>query len=268
MRTRSSLALNGIELHSIDAAIYVRGVDEASPSRNILAGAKGTGEGQFVNKISRQYRDISVRFAIWATKYQIARRAEIVQRVNAWAAPGGILTVNYRDGQQMRVKCTQLAAMKTDDWNEEYQISFRAYEVPYWENTDRTQISVTTASQYAYLNYPGSAEGKLSFTGSNTSGYACNRIIIGTVDGNNNFLTKFDLSSLDLVNNETIVADYDERDILRIRIRNSVGEYRSALGRRTPDSSDDIRLKYGSNKLSIWSHQSLAWNIYTYGRFE
>ena len=48
MRTRISVALNGIELHSLDGGIVLQGVDEGAASWNISAGNRAGNAGQHV----------------------------------------------------------------------------------------------------------------------------------------------------------------------------------------------------------------------------
>ena len=57
MRTRISVALNGAELHAIDAAIVLQGVDEGAASWNITAGNRAGNDGQHVNGVEKRYRD-------------------------------------------------------------------------------------------------------------------------------------------------------------------------------------------------------------------
>ena len=51
MRTRISVALNGIELHSLDGGIVLQGVDEGAASWNISAGNRAGNAGQHVTSV-------------------------------------------------------------------------------------------------------------------------------------------------------------------------------------------------------------------------
>lgn len=263
MRTRISVALNGIELHSIDSAIVLQGVDEGAASWNISAGNRAGNAGQHVNSVEKRYRDVVVSFAI-AEKRDLIRRSDIIQRICAWAAEGGDLTISYRDRQKLRVICAQMPAVKTlTKWAESYSITFRAYDIPFWQNMDRESVTISAGtSGSATLRVKESAGGKLSFEATNGSGSTVDAVSV-TANGNSLIF-----ASLGLANGEKLIVDYDEKDIQRLRIKNTSNVYRSVLAKRTVASNDDIPLKYGVNSISVTSGAALSWNLYTYGRWE
>lgn len=262
MRTRISAALNGEELHSLDSAIVMQGVDEGAASWNISTGGRAGNVGQHVNRIEKRYRDVIVNFAI-AEMRDMIRRADILQRVCAWAAGGGDLTISYRDRQKLRVVCASLPAVKSlDQWAETYSITFRAYEVPFWVSMDATTATISAGtSGSASMRLKESAGGKLCFEASNGSGGTVDSVSVGANGKSIIF------SGLGLGNGEVLVGDYDGKDIQRLRIR-SGGSYRSVLNKRTTGSDDDILLKCGANTISVSSGAALSWNLYTYGRWE
>ena len=260
MRTKISVALNGIELHSIDGAIVLQGVDESAPNWNITAGNRAGNSGQRITGFEKRYRDITVSFAI-AEKTDLIRRADIIQQVCAWAAAGGDLTVSYRDRQRLRVVCAALPAVKTlTKWAEAYSITFRAYQVPFWESMDEESVTINAGtSGSATLRIRETGGGKLSFVATNGSGSTVNSV---TISANGKTMT---FASLGLANGEKLIGDYDENDIQRLRILNG-STYRSVLNKRT--GADDILLKYGGNTVSLTSGSALSWKIYTFGRWE
>ena len=260
MRTRISVALNGIELHSIDGAIVLQGVDEAAPNWNITAGNRAGNSGQHLNGIEKRYRDVTVSFAI-AEKSDLIRRADIIQQVCAWAAAGGDLTVSYRDRQKLRVVCAALPAVKTlTKWAEAYSITFRAYQVPFWESMDEESATISAGtSGSATLRLQETGGGKASFEATNGSGSTVDSV---TISANGKTMT---FASLGLANGEKLIGDYDGKDIQRLRILNG-STYRSVLDKRT--GADDILLNYGENTISVTSGAALSWKIYTFGRWE
>lgn len=263
MRTRISVALNGIELHSIDGGIVLQGVDEGAASWNISTGSRAGNAGQHVNSVEKRYRDVIVSFAI-AEKRDLIRRSDIIQRVCAWAAAGGDLTVSYRDRQKLRVICAQMPSVKTlTKWAESYSITFRAYDIPFWQSMDAESAAISAGtSGSATLRVKESAGGKLSFEATNSSGSTVNAVSV-TANG-----CSLAFSSLGLASGEKLIVDYDEKDIQRLRILNASNVYRSVLAKRTVESNDDIPLKYGANTISVTSGAALSWNLYTYGRWE
>lgn len=263
MRTRISVALNGIELHTIDSAIILQGLDEGAASWNITAGSRAGNAGQHVNSVEKRYRDVIVTFAVSEIR-DLIRRSNIIQRVCAWAAAGGDLTVSYRDRQKLRVICQQLPAVKTlTKWAESYSITFRAYDIPFWQSMDRESATISAGtSGSATLAVKESAGGKLCFEATNGSGSTVNAVNV-TANGNSLIF-----ASLGLANGEKLIVDYDEKDIQRLRIKNTSDVYRSVLSKRTTASNDDVLLKCGANTISVTSGAALSWNLYTYGRWE
>lgn len=263
MRTRLSVALNGVELHSIDPAICIQRIGEESPQMEASAGNRAGGDGQHLNSLTRKTDDISVQFGIDLPKRETLHRAEILQQVNAWASVGGDLSVNYRDRQKMRVRCVSLPEIDgVDRWTENYEIRFRAYETPYWQSMDRESVTATAGTAVnTTLSVRETAGGKLSISAANSSGSTVNEFAIAA---NNRH---FAFENLGLANGETLVIDYDERDIQRIGIISSGGVFRSAIAKRTVTSNDDILLNFGLNQISMTADAAVALTAYTYGRW-
>ena len=261
MRTRLSAALNGVELHSVDPAIYIQRVNEGAPGMDVSAGNRSGNVGQHLNGIYRKTLDVDVVFSVNVPKRETARRANILQQVSAWAAAGGDLTVNYRDRQKLRVRCVSFPEISgIDQWTDNYTLTFRAFQVPYWVSQDAESATISAGtSGSATLRLRESAGGKLCFEATNGSGSTVNAV---TVSANGKTIT---FSSLGLANGEKLIGDYDNNDIQRLRILNG-GTYRSVLDKRT--GADDVPLKYGGNTVSVTSGAALSWKVYTYGRWE
>ena len=263
MRTRLSAALGGIELHSIDPAIYIQRINEGAPGIEVSAGNRAGNSGQHVNGIQRKTMDVSIQFSINLPKTEILRRAEILQQVNAWAAAGGNLTVNYRDRQKLRVKCISYPGIDgIDRWTENYEIQFRAFPIPYWQSMDAESVSISaTASGNTAMWIRETGGGLICCEATNSSGSTVDTAAIAA-NGRN-----FTFSSLGLANGEKLRCDYDDDGIQRIRIQASGGTWRSAMAARATISNDDILLNPGQNTVYVSSGAALAWQIWTYGRW-
>lgn len=263
MITRVSAALNMTDLSSVDPAIVLQSVKESPPVIEVTAGNRAGLDGQYIQRISKKTRDVTISFGILIPKTDPFNRAAVLQRVCAWAAAGGDLTVSYRDRQKLRVVCVELPEVAgVDQWTDVYSITFRAYAVPYWQSMDRESANLSaTSSGSGTLTVKESGGGKLSFNAYNSSGSTCDTV---TVTANGKSIA---FSDLGLANGETLVVDYDDRDIQRLRIANS-GTYRSVLAKRTAASADDIPLTFGANAFAVSAGKALAWELYTYGRWE
>ena len=263
MRTRVSAALNGIELGELDDSILIQRVVEPTPSWNVNATGKATLIGQRYTGTEQRTRDVQVLFAIREMR-DYARRDEVLDAVRAWAAPGGELSLNYKGRKRLRVICSAMPAVNgIDQWAENYTVTFRAVEQPLWENMDPDVANLSArTSGSATLAVRGSAGGKLCVEAKNTSGSTCNAV---TVTANGRSIS---FATLALANNETLVMDYDEREIQRLRIKNSGGVLRSVIAKRTEASADDILLNAGTNTVTVSSGAALTWKLYTYGRWQ
>ena len=86
------VALNGVQLDSVDHRILVQGVDESAGKDQLSAVSVFGGVGQRVTNRHRDYLDVTVRFSLKIKKNDMQARSDVFERVNAWAAPGGWLS--------------------------------------------------------------------------------------------------------------------------------------------------------------------------------
>lgn len=263
MRTRLSAALDGIELHGIDPAICIQRIREDAPGIEISTGNRAGGSGQHLNSLKRKTMVVSIQFGIDLPKRETLRRAEILQQVSAWAQAGRNLTVNYRDRQKLRVRCTGLPEINgIDRWTENYEIEFRTMEIPFWQSMDRTSVSISaTASGNTEMRIRETGGGLLCCEAVNGSGSTVDTAAIA-VNGRN-----FTFAGLGLANGETLRCDYDEDGIQRIRILGTGGVWRSAMAARHPISHDDLILQPGQNTVYVSSGAALSWTVWTFGRW-
>jgi len=267
MRTRVSVALNRIELHSLDPSIIIHGVQEQAPNWNITTGTKAGGMGQFVNGIEKRYREVTVKFAI-NERRDLQKRMQVLQEVAGWAANGGDLEVSYREQQRLRVVCAQLPAIENiTGWTDDFTIVFRAYRVPFWESEVKEQVSVTASTNsYGTLMIRETGGGKLCAIGTNNSGSGATSVFIAN-SASYNGITMESSDPVLIPNGSSIVFDYDENDLQRIRKLTGTA-YSSILKYRSADSDDAIILKQGENSIHVVSDVAMNWTLYTYGRWE
>ena len=244
------IALNGVQLDQVDSSVVIRGIDIAAGKDGISAEAVYGGAGSWVTSRHRDSLDITVRFAIRLKKGQEARRSQVLEDACSWAAGGGWLTVGSKEGRQI---CVIAASLPGDadarDWTREYAIIFRAYGVPYWQETEGFNLrGVMTDTGSWPLTVSGNTDTVCDFYYQNGSG-----AIIGQMDIACSGST-FHLVGLGLRNGESLeITHVDDggRSWLQIQIKSTGGVYRSAMGCRTPDSSDDLRIGHGRSVLTV-----------------
>jgi hypothetical protein len=235
------VALNGAELDEIHEAIVIRAVDVQAGKDNISAVSGAAGNGQRVTARRRDTLDVIVKFALDIRRDDLQARSEALEAVNAWAAAaldGAWLTVSWKPGRRLRVRLAQ-APGEGDlwKWTEDFQITLRAYEVPFWEDEDETAdtgLPGLTASQ-KIVQIPGSAPPAVAAELKNTSGMTLNTAAVSI--GENTM--RFD--DLQLQADETLVIDHTDSGLLRIRIRSGSGLFRSVMANRLPESADDFQ---------------------------
>ncbi|MBQ8202215.1 MAG: hypothetical protein IJZ74_10685 [Clostridia bacterium] len=152
MITRYACALNQIPLDSLDTCIHITDLTELSPKHRIVTAAT---PGNGLRLLRRTRDSLTVRVSFILHEYDTVRRRNVLQKVYAWASPGGTLTVSDRPGQQLTVICEKLPAMSALTWLDEMSIDFTACEIPFWEASQRTAV---TTSDNALLTLPGTAD--------------------------------------------------------------------------------------------------------------
>ena len=261
------VALDGVELDQANSAIVIRGIESGDGKENFGAVSTAGGCGQRVTNHHRDTMDIVVRFAILIRKNNLAGRAEALENVNTWAARaahGAWLTVNYKTNRRAWVTLVQAPGEGSLwEFNKEFSITFRAYEVPYWQEAEATEVSEIEAgtSGTGYVTSPGNADTVADVEMTNEGSATVDGLTV-TVDGNS---LVFD--DLGLAVGETLVIDHADNGLLRIRILDSEEQYRSAMSARLPESADDLYCRSGTRYVSFEADYACSMTVSCKGRF-
>ena len=254
-------ALNGVELDSIDSRILIQGIEEAEGKDQISAVSLFGGVGQRITNQHRDTLDVTVRFSIRQKKSDMQARSDVFEKVNAWAAAGGWLTVNYKADRRLRVICAKYPTAGDQwNWTNTYAIVFRAYAIPYWQQAEPGKLTATGSSITRQFGVAGSVKTVMDISFKNTSGATCATF---TVSAGGSTIA---LTGLDLANGETLHIDHTEDGLLRIRIQ-SGSSYRSALGKRTTASSDDLWVNHGNVTVTVTAQRTGSLTMSCAGRF-
>lgn len=261
MVLKHRVALDGIELDSIDNRIIITKVEEPDGKEQFSAVSLWGSSGSRVTELHRDHLDVTVKFVIRIRKRDMAGREEVLEKVNAWACAGGWLTLNYRENRRIRVFMLQAAGMGDAwNWTKEFSITFRACGVPYWQETFGPVVEKRNASSGSLVfGVNGSAEGVVNVTFKNTSGSTINTFSISTPESSLAF------TGLGLANGETLEISHPDnglRSLLAVRIGN-----RSALACRTPASSNDLTVKPGTKTITYNAGGAGNINVSCCGRF-
>lgn len=267
MRLSRRIALDGVQLDGLDGRILISEVYEMPADRTATAASiyDGTGDdtGSRVNNVHRNTKKVRCKFRINYKRTFMEERADLLDKITGWCLNGGMLTIGARPGQRMQVRCQQEPEVgDLRDWTREYSIVFEANEKPYWENTtEETAESRTAASGSVSLEVKGNLPNVLNMTISNKSGSKINKMTISAGE------YKFEFTDLELAANEQLVIDHTGKQVLRIRIRNAAGSYRSAMVKRTENSDDELRVKPGQVTVSYTADRAVILQARCRGRY-
>lgn len=265
MQLRHRVALDGMQLDSVDSRIMISRIETGEGKDNVQSVSLADNSvGSRVTSIHRDSIDITIKFRIRLKKRRMEEREEVVEKVNAWAMNGGWLTTNYKTNRRIRVfRAKPAVAGDPWEWTKEYAVVFRACGVPYWqEQTPTTMRQQNVSSANMTIGISGSDKTVMEAEFKNTSGSTCNTFSINTGESNMVF------TDLGLANGETLVIDHDDngkRCLLRLRIRSAGGVYRSVLDKRT--GSDDLDVTPGIKNVSVSAGNAGTITISCSGRY-
>lgn len=252
-------ALGGVQLDSLDSRIIITGIDEAAGKETITAVSTGAGPGQRVTLRKRETLDVTVRFAMKIKNSSMSARSTLLDTVNAWAGPGGWLTLGHRDGKRLNVLLAQAPGGGDQyQWTNDYTILFRAYGVPYWEDSTETTQTLSSGSvQSGFITVPGNTETVGEVTVKNISGSTISTV---NVQMGSSLMT---FGSLSLANGSSLVIDHiHTADLYCVRAK--IGST-SVLGKRS--GADDFYVNPGTQGISVSASGSVQATYSVRGRY-
>ncbi len=175
------------------------------------------------------------------------RRMAVLQRLMAWGRRGGALRTEDRPGKMLRVGPARLLTeVSTLHWADGLQICFTAAPFPFWQDAapQRLQLSGTDESDEVFA--PGYAADALV-----SARIAANAAVTQmTLSAGS---SRIALTGLSLADGQTVSLGWtDDRHIFFIR-NETTGA--GLLGRRTADSSDELRLPAGrKGQIAVWAN--------------
>ena len=254
------VALNNVWLDELDERINIKAINEGAGKETISAQSAASGYGQRVTNRHRDTLDVTVQFSLLIGPDEMQARSTLLERINGWAAEGGYLKVNYKAGRRLRVLCVQApGAGDQFEWTTVYQITFRAYGVPYWEDEAETLIvgkSTATSGQFS-LTVPGNTDTVCNIYVLNVSGATINNLQV-IVRGKEMLFSSLGLGGNQKL--EIVHTDTGEFAYLEIKIGNN-----SVLHRRT--GADDFIVKPGANAIGFTADRAVTVMAGVRGRY-
>lgn len=250
------VALGGVQLDELHERIVVLGVDPGIPEESISTVSRMGGFGQRVTGDHFETLDVTVTYGIDVPKKQMELRRQIFEAVNAWARNCGWLTVNWMPNRRMYAdKAVLPSSGDMWDWTKKYEIVFRAYNVPFWQDEIPNQAarSLISSGSTAVI-VGGNVQSVLDVEFRNRSGMQINNFSISA--GGNTLV----LSNLGLGGSETLAFSHGTDGLLRITAGG-----RSVMDRRT--GADDLYVNPGTANVSISTERSGDLTVRNYGRY-
>jgi hypothetical protein len=258
MQLKRRVALGGVQLDSLDNRILITGIDEAAGRETISAVSLGGAPGQRVTNRRRDTLDITVKFAMNIKNSDMSGRSTLLDKVNAWARPGGWLTVGHRSGKRLYVALAQAPGGGDQfNWTNDYTVVFRAYETPFWEDTTAVTDSAEGTSCSGTVTVPGSAETVAEVTVKNLSANPLTTVSL-SVNGHT-----MAFSGLSIATNGTLVIDH-ERSGGAYFLRAKVGSA-SVLAKKT--GADEFVCQPGNNSWSSTTNVNALVTVSVKGRY-
>ena len=250
------VALGGVQLDELHERIVVLGVDPGTPEESISTVSRMGGSGQRVTGAHWETLEVTVSYGIDIPKDQMELRRQIFDAVNAWALRRGWLTVNWLPNRRMYVdKVVLPSSDDVRDWTRKYDITFRSYNVPFWQDEIPNQAARSLISSGSTaLIVGGTVQSVVDADFRNRSGMTINNF---SISAGGNTIT---LSNLGLGGSETLSFSHGTDGLLRIKAGN-----RSVLDRRT--GADDLYVNPGTVSVSISTERSGDLTVRNYGRY-
>lgn len=268
-KTAHEANLGGVNLSSVDSSIIVLGCSAEAGKDTLSAQAVSGRGGQRITGATRDYIEATVKFGILCRRSNMNSRSAIFEKAISWAAAArdanAWLKFGQKPGRQLRVRLSSLPAEGDPwEWNKEYSITFRACEVPYWQDTSYTTVTQSSGTSLSQsITVPGSARTVAELTYVNNSSSTCDTLSISTGAATMNF------TGLGILAGETFQIIHTADGVLRIRIKNSSDVYRSVFAKRTAlTSDDDLWIMPGSRTVTGTAQRTGSWTISCRGRYE
>ena len=235
MRSRYLAALDGVELSAIAPEIIVTDITHNAPVREVRASDIAGRNGKLYTRTVTSSTGVTVSFEIHTP--DVRRRAAIMEDVQRWAMPGGVLTTSDRPDRVLRVVCESPPTVgSAQKWTGVCSIGFVAYAVPFWEDEAPRRVSIT-GNGSKNLFVPGfAAPASVEATVKNTGSGAISSVTLTAGD------TSMTFNGLSLGTGQTLTLAHDARGLLTARIGGT-----SVLDKRTAASSDELELEPGRN---------------------
>lgn len=235
--------MNGQDLADAAPGLHLLDIAENAPERQLTAADPAVGQGQRLLRLRRTQLTVTLTVALAERRFD--RRADLLDRLRAWAADGW-LEISPRPAQRLNCVLTEAPGLESAwQWAQPVTLTYAALNPPCWqalrEAVTRTGPGLLCTARHC----PGGTAGPvpLNFRLRNEGPGILTRADVSCRETG----TRFSLRGLSLHAGETLAADHTPEGLLTLTAGTG-----SALHTRTADSADELLLLPGrSNTLTV-----------------
>ena len=256
------VALGGVQLDEIHERIVIRSVDTSVPHEDVQAVNRMGGWGQRMTGNHWETLEVTVNAAIDVPKTNLALRREIFEAITAWAMRKGWLTVSYLPERRLYVdKVVVPSSGDLWQWTNEFPITFRAYNVPFWQDTNQGTLTVNSITKGdRTIEVTGQMPTVLNVTLENISGQ--NIAMANVTAGKSKIL----LSGLTFGGGSTLTISHGNDDLLRVKVK--TGDTSSSVyAKLQAGSTDLLQVNPGTVTVGIECSRAVKATVSWYGRY-
>ena len=250
-------ALNGIQLDELYGRIVIRGIELGAPEESIDAASLLGGAGQRILRRHADALNVVVRWAMDEPGKDLINRRRIYEYVCKWARQKGWLTVNFMPDRRLYVDAVKFSGAELFNWTDDYEITFTANSVPFWQDTYPVAVSKANVSSASFsMMIPGQYRTVAEAEFTNTSGSAVSTFSV-TVGGSTIALT-----DLSLGHGKQLRIYHEDNGILRI-----TADGTSVYDKRSAASADDLYAEPGTAAVSMTAGGAGTLKVSCRGRY-
>lgn len=232
MKSRYRISVGGTHLDNINDKIWILDIQYPPPEIEKSIDNPAGRDGGIITKKTRRAATVTVTFGLYI--YDTAERNAVCQEIKTWAAAGGTLKTNDKPGLALyNAVCDQYPDIESaKNWTDPLTVVFSAYDFPYWEEMEKTEITLKGTNTSGTINIPGNA-GDVRVEATVTTQAAISWFELSAGD------TKIRVNK-SIANGKTITISYTKDGIMRIREGST-----SILDKRSAESNDDLLVTSG-----------------------
>lgn len=234
MTSRYEVTLNDVKMSSLNKNLLILDVAYTAPNFSVKQQRVSGLDGYDISNVYLDRQEITVSFELHI--YGTAERNAACQAVNKWAKNGGVLKINDRSNQYVKVRCSKFATVESvRNWTDSLTITFSTVGVPYWQSSTINQKTLTGRNVRGVIAVGGNY-GNTLVSVEVTANERITSLLIESGD------TKIVLKGLSVAKNKKVIIDYVDDRFLRISVDGS-----SILEKLQPESTDNLRAVCGAN---------------------